>query len=266
MITETVSSTIYESGIDCPLAEVSDDGTGTFYHQNWLGSVVLLTDGSGAKVQSYTYDAWGVPSGFDASDISIPVSSISSRLLFTGCEYDQETSLYHYRVRAYAPAFGRFLQPGSIDFSSRDGNLFRYVSNNPVNLWDPFGLKDYSACETQSILDNVKKRATEGFVKELRNILEDFSSLTGNHGNHDYKNTGNTFNVGDRKMEGGAFSNFLAGYVGYYLGGDLGVVGALAGGILFDLTDSVSKNPWWNSDVDSRGDIFGGASYARDGG
>ncbi|MFA7345978.1 MAG: RHS repeat-associated core domain-containing protein, partial [Terrimicrobiaceae bacterium] len=137
---ETASSTIHEPGIDRPLAQVSASGALTFYHQDFLGSVVLLTDASGTKLQSFTYDVWGKASGFDASGASLPVSSFASRFLYTAREYDTETELYHYRARAYSPALGRFLQTDPIDFGGGDVNLFRYVSNNPVNLWDPLGL------------------------------------------------------------------------------------------------------------------------------
>jgi uncharacterized protein RhaS with RHS repeats len=61
------SSAIYEPGIDRPLAEVSSSGVLTFYHQDWLGNVVLLTSSAGAKVESYTYDVWGNASAFDGS-------------------------------------------------------------------------------------------------------------------------------------------------------------------------------------------------------
>jgi RHS repeat-associated protein len=134
----TASSTIYEPGIDRPLAEVGSGGSATFYHQDWLGNVVLLTNNAGAKVESYTYDVWGKPSGFDASGSLI--SAFSSRFLYTAREYDAETGLYHYRTRAYSPAIGRFLQTDSIDFDGGDVNLFRYVSNCPLQGKDPFGL------------------------------------------------------------------------------------------------------------------------------
>jgi len=140
VLTDMASSTIYEPGIDRPLAEVSSSGTLTFYHQDWLGNLVMLTNAAGAKVQTYTYDVWGKPSGFDASGLSLPVSGFSSRLLYTGREYDRETSLYHYRARAYSPSLGRFLQTDPIDFDAGDVNLFRYVGNNPINLWDSYGL------------------------------------------------------------------------------------------------------------------------------
>ena len=112
----------------------------TFYHQDWIGSVVLLTDALGAKVQTYTYDAWGKPNGFDAPGVGIPPASFASRFLYTGREYDIETALYHYRARAYSPTLGRFLQLDPIDFCGGDGNLSLYVGNNPMNFWDPYGM------------------------------------------------------------------------------------------------------------------------------
>ena len=135
----TASSTIYEPGIDRPLAEVSDSGTVTFYHQDWLGSVVLLTNSSGAKVQAYLYDVWGKVSGFDASGAPVTTTAVLSRFLYTAREFDQETGLYHYRARAYSPGLGRFAQFDPIDFSGGDFNFLRYVSNDPVNLVDPNG-------------------------------------------------------------------------------------------------------------------------------
>jgi RHS repeat-associated protein len=67
-------------------------------------------------------------------------SSTGARFLFTGRELIPETALYDYRNRVYSPTLGRFLQPDPIRFSAGDVNLYRYVSNNPVNLWDPDGL------------------------------------------------------------------------------------------------------------------------------
>jgi RHS repeat-associated protein len=134
----TASSTIYEPGIDQPLAEVGSGGSATFYHQDWLGNVVLLTNNAGVKVERYTYDAWGKPSGFDAS--GGPISSYSSRFLYTAREYDAETGLYHYRARGYSPGLGRLLQTDPIDFGGGDVNLFRYVANNSLNFIDPLGL------------------------------------------------------------------------------------------------------------------------------
>jgi len=48
----TASSTIYEPGIDRPLAEVTSSGVATFYHQDWLGNVVLLSSATGSKTEA----------------------------------------------------------------------------------------------------------------------------------------------------------------------------------------------------------------------
>lgn len=142
----TASSTIHQLGIDSPLAQVSSSGTLTFYHQDWLGNVVLLTSAAGAKVQSYTYDVWGKATGFDASGSSISASAFASRFLYTAREYDVESGLYHYRARAYSPSLGRFLQTDPIDFGGGDVNMLRYVSNNPINTVDPLGLWGINDC------------------------------------------------------------------------------------------------------------------------
>jgi RHS repeat-associated protein len=89
----------------------------------------LLTDAAGAKLQTYTYDVWGEPSGFDASGNPIAARTFESRFLFTASEYDVETALYHYRARTYSPHLVRFAHFDPIDFAAGDTNLLRYVSN-----------------------------------------------------------------------------------------------------------------------------------------
>jgi len=143
----TATSYIYEPGVDRPLAQILDDGTVQYVHQDVLGSVRMLTNASGAKVQTYTYDVWGKPSGFDSGGSAITIEQIASRWLFTGREYDKETALYHYRARAYSPELGRFIQNDPIDFAGGDSNFLRYCLNSPINLIDPFGLA-WSICTT----------------------------------------------------------------------------------------------------------------------
>jgi RHS repeat-associated protein len=76
---------------------------------------------------------------------------VSNRFLFTGREWLSEAGLYDYRNRVYSAELGRFLQTDPIRFAAGDGNLYRYVSNNPVNLWDPWGL-----CEENPWLDGLQ--------------------------------------------------------------------------------------------------------------
>jgi len=58
--------------------------------------------------------------------------------MFTGRQLDEETGLYFYRARYYDSFKGRFLQRDALGYV--DGmNLYAYVSDNPVNLDDPYG-------------------------------------------------------------------------------------------------------------------------------
>jgi RHS repeat-associated protein len=133
--TGTATSTIYEPGIDRPLATINNAGTVVNYiHQDALGSVVGLTNPKGVLYEEYRYDAWGVVNMVAGG------GTPSSRFLFTGREYDAETGLYHYRARAYSPYLGRFLQLDPIDFAGGDLNVYRYVGNNVSNWIDPLGL------------------------------------------------------------------------------------------------------------------------------
>lgn len=107
------------------------NGQSYFFHQDGLGSIIAITDTSGQKVQSYDYDSFGNPT---------QTTNFRNSYLFTAREYDEETGLYYYRARYYDPKVGRFISKDPIGFNGGDVNLYRYVSNNPVNATDPSGL------------------------------------------------------------------------------------------------------------------------------
>jgi RHS repeat-associated protein len=65
----------------------------------------------------------------------------ANRFLYTGREFLKEANLYDYRNRVYSAELGRFLQTDPIRFEAGDGNLYRYVFNNPINFIDPLGLE-----------------------------------------------------------------------------------------------------------------------------
>jgi len=138
---QAAKSFIYEPGIDRPLASIDgNSGVATYYHQDALGSIIGLTDSAGVLIEEYRYDAWGAVTVVQAGVVQ-PVTTVpQSRFLFTGREYDAVSGLYHYRARAYSTKLGRFLQLDPIDFDGGDLNIYRYVSNDPINLWDPLGL------------------------------------------------------------------------------------------------------------------------------
>jgi RHS repeat-associated protein len=134
-----VAKYIHGPKMDEMLAKIDTTGT-VYYHENALGSTVALTNASGSIVERYTYDVYGLPTIEDASGVTIASTAYGNRFLFTGREWIKELGIYDYRNRAYSPDLGRFLETDPIRFTAQDINLYRYVTNDPVELLDPSGL------------------------------------------------------------------------------------------------------------------------------
>lgn len=103
-------------------------GSTSYYHAEVLGSIVKLSNSSGGIIHEYRYDAFG----------RIELGGSQGGYSFTGREYDGETNLFYYRARYYDAESARFLSEDPIE-SVTEGNEYRYVRNNPVNLVDPAG-------------------------------------------------------------------------------------------------------------------------------
>ncbi|KPK90727.1 MAG: hypothetical protein AMJ94_08615 [Deltaproteobacteria bacterium SM23_61] len=124
---------LHNLAIDDPMS-VEQGGKIYYYQKDGLGSVVALTDEAGKVVQSYAYDSFG--------KIINQAGSFGNTFTYTAREYDEETALYYYRARYYDPRTGKFLTKDPIGFAGGDVNVYRYVTNNPVNRIDPLGLYD----------------------------------------------------------------------------------------------------------------------------
>ena len=59
---------------------------------------------------------------------------------YTGRENDG-TGVYYYRARYYEPLLQRFISEDPIGFNGGDFNLYAYVTNNPNEYVDPWGLQ-----------------------------------------------------------------------------------------------------------------------------
>jgi RHS repeat-associated protein len=115
-------------------------GQNYFYHTNNLGSVVSVTNSSGAVVERYEYDAFGKVTVYDAGFMVLSGgSAIANPYLFTGRDLDKETGLYYYRARYYDPIHGRFVQRDPMGYIDGMGT-YAYVGGNPVSRIDPSGL------------------------------------------------------------------------------------------------------------------------------
>ncbi|WP_436717721.1 RHS repeat-associated core domain-containing protein [Roseiconus lacunae] len=129
---------VYASYIDEPVMR-SGTGGNRYYHRTQQYSVSALTDSSGVVKERYAYDAYGGLSVFDGSGVARTATAEGNRFCYTGREWDEELSLYHYRARMYDPVCGRFCSRDPIGFRG-GANFYAYVGNKPLINADPFGL------------------------------------------------------------------------------------------------------------------------------
>jgi len=113
-----------------------------------LGSVRMLTDGSGNVVARQDYLPFGeeIPTGYAGRSSSLLFgASDGVEQKFTGQIRDRETGMDFFPARYYASAVGRFLSPdpanaGADATDPQSWNAYAYVRNNPLALVDPLGL------------------------------------------------------------------------------------------------------------------------------
>ena len=143
------------------LAKV-DVSTGSiyYYHNNYLGTPQLMTDGTGKVVWEVEYKPFG------EAEVNAN-SSVVNNFRFPGQYFDQETGLHYNYHRYYDPRTGRYLRadlshsiqpegtgiPYLISYlidTPQELHNYTYVKNNPVNSFDPLGLMGCSPSETLS--------------------------------------------------------------------------------------------------------------------
>lgn len=121
---------VFGPGMDEPLVqyEGSDTATRRWLHADERGSIIAVSDASGATFAKNSYDEYGIPG-----------SSNYGRFQYTGQMWLPEIGMYHYKARIFSPTLGRFLQTDPIGYG--DGpNWYNYVGSDPVNGVDPLGL------------------------------------------------------------------------------------------------------------------------------
>lgn len=137
----------------------------SYYHRDEQLSTTFITGGHGDVLNSYQYDAFGIP--LDTTE------QLNNRIRYTGQQYDDVTGQYYLRARYYNPVAGRFMQE---DVYQGDGlNLYAYCGNNPVVYDDPSGYASTSigkACPP-------KGKISESVDESGRDIVPDkgFSSF-----------------------------------------------------------------------------------------
>ncbi len=109
-------------------------GTNYFFTRDHLGSIREMTDASGTIQARYDYDPYGRRTKLSGN--------LDSDFGFTGHYVHAPTGFHLALFRVYDPDTARWLSRDAIDGI----NLYGYVLNNPINLFDPYGLY---GCETK---------------------------------------------------------------------------------------------------------------------
>ena len=132
-----------------------------YYHPNHLGSTCYVTDGNASVQQGFLYAPFGEITNEYNSGWQ---NGVLPKYSFNAKELDEETGMYYYEARYYAPPV----------FTSRDPlfekyptfSPYAYCANNPVKFIDPTGMELVLTGELEDI---------NSFIKIINSFF-DFSS------------------------------------------------------------------------------------------
>jgi RHS repeat-associated protein len=137
---------------------------------NHLGTACLELDKDGGLISYEEYHPYGT-TAFQVTNSAAEVSL--KRFRYTGKERDEETGLYYYGARYYAPWLARWT---AADTVLADGtNLYRYTRGNPVVLNDPSGRE--SEAEARAARQREYKALRADYTKKKSAIEKQRSEL-----------------------------------------------------------------------------------------
>lgn len=151
---------VYGLGLVCRIDPIT--GGESYYHYDWKGSTIAVSDSAGNLVKGYYYTPFG-------DDIQTKGSiNFENPFTYVG-KYgivDDKNGYFFMRARYYHPSSGRFISSDPV-WST---NLFPYADNDPVNKIDPNG--EFSILDFYN--NDIKTGAFLGtkYVKSLQDYNE----------------------------------------------------------------------------------------------
>jgi RHS repeat-associated protein len=126
-----VTRRLFADGVDLLLARIDSNGI-AWYERDLLNSVRDVVSSTGSLLDHRDYGVWGAL-------VNETNPNYGDRFGFTGREFDSNTGLQINGERWYDPITARWMSQDPLDFAAGDSNLYRYVSNTPLNATDPSG-------------------------------------------------------------------------------------------------------------------------------
>ena len=114
-----------------PIA-LTAEGVTYYLAYDQVGSLRVVADSSGNVVKSLQYDSFGNIINDTNPSFEVPFG-------FAGGLHDQNTGLVRFGYRDYDPDIGRWTAKDPIVFAGGNTDLYGYVLNDPINLYDPMG-------------------------------------------------------------------------------------------------------------------------------
>jgi RHS repeat-associated protein len=155
---------------------VRQDGSGntSWIQTDRLGSVIGVTDGTGAQIDSITYDAFG-------NILSQTSLTTTGNMAWQGMVFDQLTFIAHTGERDDLIPDGKWMQRDPILFQAGDPNYYRLEGNNVTNATDPSGLSTTIAHPTTrpQLLHAIAQAVASGEFKTAVWYITTFSALLG---------------------------------------------------------------------------------------
>jgi RHS repeat-associated protein len=201
---------VYGLGLVYEVTETATNSYARYYHYDYRGSTVALTDDSGNVTDRFEYSAYGT--------LISRTGNTDTPFLYNG-RFGVQTDpngLLYMRVRYYNPYICRFINPDPIGFSG-GLNWYAFADGNPVNYLDPFGL-----CADSGGFFSWLGQAAMGFVEGAWDTVSGLASAVW----HIDQTAAGLWNAVTHPLQTlDAFSLALAEYADVALGGDPNAIG-----------------------------------------